>query len=405
MSSKKRVLVIVESLQAYDRNIAGGIAQYVRERDHWTIRLDDRGHCSFSTVLGDGWDGDGIIFRSANAELRRFLKKKIACPVVELLGDGKDIPVEIASDEPKVLELCVDHFLERGFKSLAFFSFGKNHWISRRRELFQAESLRKKFQAYYLSEPGNGGGAEAALTSEWTRADENALVSWLKTLPRQTGVIAACDTHAVRVLQACQQIHLSVPDEIAILGIDNDTHLCQLMTPQLSSLDQNANMLGYEAARLLDWKMAGKKTPPHPIAIPPLYVVQRRSTDVVAVDDPDVAAAIHFIRENATQGILVSDVVKEVNLSKSTLIRQFQKHIGRSPKDEITRVCLNHAEYLLIHTNLSINEVARKSGYRSLEYFVSMFRQKSGFSPMKFRKRNQKLFDDHSAETEMDEKG
>ncbi len=403
MNSKKRVLVIVESLQAYDRNIAGGVAQYVRERDHWTIRLDDRGHCSFSTVLEDGWEGDGIIFRSANPELRRFLKKKIRCPVVELLGDGKDVPVEIASDETKVMERCVDHFLERGFKSLAFFSFGRNHWIARRRELFQAESLRKKFQAYSLCESGKEGCAEAALTSEWTRANENTLISWLKTLPRQTGIIAACDPHAVRVLQACQQVRLSVPDEIAILGIDNDTHLCQLMTPQLSSLDQNATILGYEAARLLDLKMSGKKTPARPITIPPLYVVQRRSTDVVAVDDPDVAAAIRFIRENATQGILVSDVVKEVNLSKSTLIRQFQKHIGRSPKDEITRVCLNHAEYLLIHTNLSINEVARKSGYRSLEYFVSMFRQKSGFSPMKFRKHNQKLYDERSDENESDD--
>ena len=211
----------------------------------------------------------------------------------------------------------------------------------------------------------------------------------VQTLPLQTGIIAADDSQAMRVLQSCKKIGKKVPEEIAVLGIDNDTHLCNLLTPQLSSLDQNAEYVGYEASRLLDLKMNRRKIPELPILIPPLQVVTRRSTEVTAIGDPDIAAALHYIREYATQGIQVSDVVNEINLSKRTLIRQFQKILGRSPKDEITRVCLNHAKYLLIHTTLPVYVVAKQSGYHSVEYFVSIFRKHTGKSPLQFRRKHQ----------------
>ena len=131
-----------------------------------------------------------------------------------------------------------------------------------------------------------------------------------------------------------------------------------------------------------------KGIPKLPILVPPLHVVARRSTDITAIDDPDLAAALHFIRENATHGIRVNDVVNKVNLSYRTMFRQFQKILGRSPKEEILRVCLNHAKYLLIHTSLPIYLVAKQSGYHSVEYFVFAFRQHTGSSPLQFRRKH-----------------
>ena len=380
------MLVIVESSLAYGRKVAGGISRYVEERGHWSVHIEDRGIFEIPPIVLDGWDGDGIITRTANTPLNKILKK-CHCPMVELLGNGKSIPIEVLPDEATMSKLCIDHFLERGFKNLAFYSFGQSWWIDRRRELFQEAATVKHFTPFWLSEKSDD---ESVPLPIWRKKYEESLITWLKTLPRQTGIIAASDSQAMRVIQSCQKIGMKIPEEIAVLGIDNDTHLCNLLTPQLSSLDQNAVQVGYEASRLLDMKMNRRKDIPKlPILISPLHVVTRRSTDVTAIDDPDIAAALHFIGEYATQGIRVSDLVKEINLSRSTLTRQFQKILGRSPKEEITRICLNHAQYLLIHTNLPINVVAKQSGYHSVEYFVSMFRKHIDKSPLQFRQSHQ----------------
>ena len=386
MKRKKRVLVVVESSLAFGRKVASGISRYVQERGHWSVHIEGRGLFEVPSLILDGWDGDGIIVRTADTSMRRILKK-CHCPVVELLGDGKKVCSEVLPDEVKMNELCVNHFLERGFKNLAFYSFGQSFWIDKRRELFLETAAAKHFVPLYLSEKSNDGPVPFPV---WKKEYEASLIKWLKTLPYQTGIIVASDLQAMRVLQSCQKIGIKVPEEIAVLGIDNDTHLCNLLTPQLSSLDHNAVQVGYEASRLLDLKMShSKNIPKLPILIPPLQVFTRRSTDVAAIDDPDTAAALHFIGEYATQGIQVADIVNEINISRSTLVRQFQKVLGRSPKDEITRVCLNHAKYLLIHTTLPIYVVAKQSGYNSSEYFVSMFRRHVGQSPKQFRQEHQ----------------
>ena len=398
MKRKKRVLVVVESSLAYGRKVASGISQYVQERGHWTVHIEDRGIFEIPPLMLDGWDGDGIITRTANLSLSRILNR-CNCPIVELLGDGKNSPIEVLPDEEKMSELCIEHFLERGFKNLAFYSFGQSWWSDLRRELFLRASEEKQFTPFCLSETSE---EKSVPLPVWKKKYEDAMIRWLKKLPKQIGILAASDSQAMRVLQACQKIGLKVPEEVAILGIDNDTHLCNLLTPPLSSLDQNAVLVGYEAARLLDLKMSGKKKLPElPILIPPLSVVTRRSTEVTAIDDPDVAAALHFIREYATQGIQVADILHEINISKSTLVRQFRHILGRSPKEEITRVRLNHAKYLLEHTNMPIHLVAHRSGLRSSEYFVSMFHKQTGMSPMQYRKKHQKLLSKEDPKTIM----
>jgi len=212
---------------------------------------------------------------------------------------------------------------------------------------------------------------------------------WLKTLPNRTGIIAAYDPPAMRVLNGCRQLGIDVPEQIAIMGIDNDEHLCNLVTPQLSSLDRNAERVGYKAAELLDLKMNHKKIPQTPIIIQPKGVVVRRSTDVTVIDDIDLAEALSYIRESAVLGIGVDDVADHVNLSRSTLCRLFRKKLKRSPKAEIMRVRLNHAKYLLSQTNLSIRSIAVQTGYKTVEHFTAMIKRHLHVTPMSFRNENQ----------------
>jgi LacI family transcriptional regulator len=154
-------------------------------------------------------------------------------------------------------------------------------------------------------------------------------------------------------------------------------------------LDRNVEYVGYKAAELLDLKIARKKLPPLPILIPPKGIVVRRSTDIMAVEEPDILAAIHYISEFATQGITVEEVAQHVNLSHSTLCRLFQKELKRSPKEEITRIRLNHAMFLLAQSQLSLRAIAKQCGYNTVRYFSVIFKSNTGETPMAFRKRSQ----------------
>jgi LacI family transcriptional regulator len=176
-----------------------------------------------------------------------------------------------------------------------------------------------------------------------------------------------------------------VPEEIAILGLGNDAVICETVRPTLSSLDPDARRMGYEAAKLLDQMMAGKPAKDI-VYIPPSHVVVRQSTDLVAIEDADVAQAVRIIREFACKGIDVSSVADEIGLSRRGMERRFRQYLGRSPKEEIMRIQMEHAKTLMVRTDQTSAMIARKCGFSSLEYFTRIFRRKVGMKPQAYRK-------------------
>ena len=387
MKRKKNILLLVESSSAYGRMLLRGISQYVHERDQWTLHIEDRGLLPVPTLLFQGWKGDGIIARTPNRQFQNALDK-CRCPIVELFRGDSRVDIEVHPDDYKAIEMCVEHYLERKITSIAFFAFGNCWWIKRRHNFFLDITKRLNIKAYSFTDFSS---RKVEPKPEWEERYEKPLENWLKLLPYRTGIIAVNDAQAVRVLNACRRLGINLPEQLAVLGIDNDENLCTLTTPTLSSLDGNVEIVGYKAAELLDMKISRKKLPPLPILVPPKGVVVRRSTDIMAIEDADVIAAIHYISEYATQGISVVEVANHVHLSRSTLCRMFQKELKHSPKEEIIKVRLNHAMFLLAKSRLTIRAIAKQCGYKTVEHFLSIFKSKTGVTPMEYRKLHQKF--------------
>jgi LacI family transcriptional regulator len=188
------------------------------------------------------------------------------------------------------------------------------------------------------------------------------------------------------VLDACRRVNVQVPDEVAVIGVDNDEFLCNLSSPPLSSVNINSQQVGYEAAVLLDRMMAGEPAPTQPLLLTPHSVVPRESTNVLATEDRDLAAAIRFIREHACDGLRLKDCVREIGLSRRELERRMRKLLGRSPKEEITRVQIERAKELLAETDLPGSAIAEKCGYSQPRYFNQVFHGRVGLPPGAYRR-------------------
>jgi LacI family transcriptional regulator len=210
-------------------------------------------------------------------------------------------------------------------------------------------------------------------------------------LPRPVGILAANDVRGIEVLGACQASELKVPEEVAVLGVDDDALLYEICAPPLSSIIPNIEEIGYEAAALLDQLMNNKRTPASERFIPPLGIATRHSTDVMSVGDPEFAAAVRFIRENACHGVTVADVFNHVSLSRSTLERRFRSYLGRSPQAEIRAIQIARAERLLAETDHAIQRIAELVGFEHTEYFNVVFKREAGQTPGEYRHQVRKV--------------
>jgi LacI family transcriptional regulator len=328
------------------------------------------------------WRGDGIISRvHSPGFVEAILRARVAAVDLTHRSAPFGLP-RIASDDHAIGRLAAEHLQGRGFRTLAFCGFTGMLWSTRRRDSFlEGSPVSSDPSLIYES---LGGGAES---DPWER-DQRAIARWLKGLPRPVGVMACNDVRGLHVLDACRRAGLDVPEEVAVIGVDDDPLLCELCDPPLSSVVPNPERIGYEAAALLDRLMAGEGADPHPQErlIPPLGVATRLSTDALAIDDPRTAAAVRFIRENACRGITVRDVLKHVPLSRTALERRFRRHLGRSPQAEIRAVQLHRAEELLAETDLKMDRIAELTGFDHPEYFSVVFKREVGRTPSQFRR-------------------
>jgi LacI family transcriptional regulator len=225
------------------------------------------------------------------------------------------------------------------------------------------------------------------LTPFWDANQTAALAQWLRSLPRPVAVMACNDMRALQVVAAAQSCGLLVPEEVAVLGANNDTFRCEMGYPPISSVAPNAFQSGYQAAELLDRLMGGAKSEPVDRRIEPLGVVTRHSTDVLAIEDKNVASALSFIREHACEGITVEAVLKHAFASRRQLEKKFRRHIGRSPQAEIRRVQVAKIRQLLFETDFPLKKIAELTGFEHVEYMCVVYKRLTGEAPGAYRKR------------------
>ncbi|MDR1962287.1 MAG: DNA-binding transcriptional regulator [Planctomycetaceae bacterium] len=384
----KRVLLVIESARAYGRGIIEGVSRYVQERGRWTIHYEEQGILTTIPAWLKEWRGDGIICRTGISPLGLHLRK-LNVPIVELLGDGQRFVSEVQSDAAIAGSMAADHFIGRGLRNFAYYSYGNTWWGQARGDAFASALSQRGFECLMLL---SRSGDKAEAFPEWCTFYEKPLLRWLLKLPKPVGIWCAADTIAQRVHAAAMKSGLVIPDEIALLGIDNDEHLCNVLTPTLSSIDPNSVVVGYNAAKLLDTKMTGgskeKLLPGNvPIRITPQCLVMRQSTDVIAANDPRMIAIARYIREHALNGLLVADVARAFDLSKRTLERRYKKLFGKTVDQEITLLCIEHAKFLLRTTLMPIGDVGEQTGF-DRSYFIKAFHRIVGVSPNVYRNSN-----------------
>ena len=216
--------------------------------------------------------------------------------------------------------------------------------------------------------------------------DREKLVAWVKGLPRPVAIMGCSDDCSLQVVEVCRMVGLRVPDDVAVLGVDNDEFLCNLSQPSMSSVDLGSERSGYRAAAWLDEMMSGATVREQGIYLPPMGVVARRSTDVIAIDDLELVDLIRYVREHACDGIRVEDAMRRSELCVSTLQRRFKALLGRTPKEEMIRVQFERARQLLLSTDLSINEVSARCGFLEAKRLIALFHSQIGMSPGTFRR-------------------
>ncbi len=378
------VALLVETSNAYARGLLHGIHNYSREHGGWSCYLGEQRRGEPAPRWLAKWRGDGIIARIENAVIARVVRT-LGVPAIDVSA-ARTIPElpYVETDDAAIAGLAVQHLLQRGFRHFGFCGDARFNWSKAREEHFHKQIDAAGFDCRIYHAPD-----AARRPIPWEREQE-ALARWLRSLPRPVGIMAAYDIRGREVLDVCREIGIKVPDEAAVLGVDNDELLCDLADPPLSSVIPDTRRTGYEAARLLDLMMSGQKIEPGAYLIPPLGIATRDSTDVLATDDADISTAVRFIRSHAAEGINVADVLRVVPLSRRVLEARFQKLLGRTPHEEITRTRLERVKELLTETDLSLTPIAHRTGYKHVEYLSVAFKRETGQSPGEYRVQHRK---------------
>lgn len=386
MRARRRVALLVETSNAYARGLLGGVAAYVRENGPWSIHLPEQHRGARPPAWLRGWKGDGIIARIETDAIAQAVRRA-GVPTVDLSAARlvPELPW-VETDDRAIAQAAAAHLLERGFRTFAYCGEGRFNWSRWREEAFRA-AVEAAGGACHVFPGSNARSADGLPPGGVDSARRRRrLQEWLTALPKPIGVFACYDILGQQVLDACREAGIAVPEEAAVLGVDDDRLLCELCDPPLSSVAPDAARAGYEAARMLDLLLRGE-TPALPaVLVPPLGVSTRQSTDVLATDDAEAAKALRHLREHACEGITVADLLKVIPLSRRVLEFRFRKSFGKTPHAFLVQYRLERAKELLRETDLPLVRIAGSSGFSYVEYMNMVFRKQLGQTPGEYRR-------------------
>jgi LacI family transcriptional regulator len=290
----RQVALLVEWSRAYGRGVLRGIGRYVQTHGRWKVYHTERSLSDAAPPWLRTWKGDGIIARIENPRLAAQLKR-MGLPLVDLFEHGGrgHVPT-VLTDNRSISRLAADHLLERGLKQFAYCGLPGIFSSDERYRHFARHLAAAGHEVSVCDTPRRQRTTSIAASEDYEVPREGAMVRWLRALPKPVGLMACNDLRAHQVLMVCDENHLAVPEEVAVVGVDNDEVICGLSRPPLSSVEHNPEEVGYQAAALLDRMMQGDAPLNRKIVIEPRGIVARQSTDIVAVPDADVAAAMHY---------------------------------------------------------------------------------------------------------------
>ncbi len=371
----------MERLVGFNHEVLRGIRDYVGSSKPWVCHfIDPRPEL---VPIVSQWEPDGVIAFLGSAEIASSVAA-LDAPVVDVANWIKAEGVaQVGLDDFAIGRCGGEYLASLGFESFAFLGNAGLEFARQRRRGFETALSEMGFKsAHYSADP-----LRFPTVRGWTMGGvDGQLSSWLQALPKPVAIFADNDERALLVSEACAASDLSVPEDVAILGVDDDPYLCELGYPSISSIATPARRLGFVAARRLNEMMQGVPQLSPTQLLPPTGVVSRRSTDFYAYGDPIVASAMRMIRDEACRGLTVQDLADKLPVSRRTLERLFFLHVGRPPGDEIHRFRLEAARRLLGTTDLPLEAIAGEVGLRSTGWLSQSFESRFGMRPREYRR-------------------
>jgi LacI family transcriptional regulator len=387
-----KVVLLFDTSRGPTREILRGIVRYAHLHGPWRFLREEHFYVDLAAYRRLSTDRTSSVrraLRKANGLIGYMLDTHLAeqlmgesVPMVTLeAGLNPTLGSIVTSDDRAIAQMAAEYFLNGGFEHLAYCGVGNLGWSVRRGEFFADELARRQLEVHsYVPHKSRRKSRDEDHQSQ--------LAAWVESLPKPVGVLACNDDRAQDVLEACEAAQLRVPAEVAVLGVDNDELVCNLCAPPLSSIALNFQWAGYEAAALLDKMMSGQGIATEEIVYGPTNIAVRMSTDILAMEDRELAQAISFIRQSVNRALTVEQVVETVAVSRRNLERRFQKVLGRSIYAEIRRVRVDEIARLLVETNLPISRIAYTLGFAGVHNLSRVFRKEKGMSPLAYREAN-----------------
>lgn len=379
MANVRRIAILMGQDLSFCRNVIRGIRAYAIQKSDWAFRngLPDM---QIVPHLRD-WRPDGIIANLFTRDVAQAVMR-LRRPLVDTACalPGLKVPM-VDVDQDAVGCLAAEYLLKRGFSHFAFFGS----------ELALYSRMREEGFRRVLGEHGHTVSScygeylcQAPSTTSWKKLDQE-VERWLRKLPKPVAIFACNDVPARSLADTCLHLGLHIPNQVAMLGVDDDELECPLTSPPLSSIAIPAERIGYEAARLLDQMMDGEPAPREPVFLQPLRVVTRQSTDTMMINDPIVLAALDFIQQNAAQSTTVGRVVQEVGCGRRDLERRFRLVLNRSVLEQIRLARVERAKSILLNTDLAMPKIAAQAGFSNAQRLAVVFKQLTGMAPTAYR--------------------
>lgn len=375
----KRVAILVETTRTYTRDMLSGVSRYLQTNGPWSTFLELRAfESSLPPWLGN-WDGDGILTRTHSPGMAAAIAA-VGVPTIELRSTNynQGIPF-FGMDNALIGESVAEHFLNRGYPRFAAYTLDTESFFRERVRNFV--SRVEKAGAPCAKLPAQS----EASPSDWEE-HQAELMRWLESLEKPVGIFATNDQLAVRLLDACRRAGIAVPEEVAVVGCENEETLCEFASPALTSVKFDGGTVGYLAAEALDRLMRGEKVSHQPVLIPPKGIEVRASSDEFVIEDPVVLRAVKLIRERALTGITVGDICRVLAVSRSTLERRMKASLQRGTKDEILRVRFREVNRRLRNSDLTIETIAELTGFTHAHYLQTSYRERFGMTPGEYRR-------------------
>jgi len=384
VSVMKSVAILMNLSRPYDRQIIRGITRYLQTGPAWQLYVEENPADMIPSL--SAWRGDGLIADLDDAKtvetIARFRGAVVGIGHLPASDRLRRKISTVQTDDSLIADWAAEHLLSKQLKNFAYCGM-QTHGLDRWNEVRCRAFCRYLGQRGFDCSPFTG---RRHAPRNWNRMQAE-LMRWLRRLPKPVGIMACNDVRGRHILEACRRLRLRVPEDVAVIGVDNDELMCELARPPLSSIAQNAEAIGYRAAELLQKRLQGTTPGPDHVIVPPAYLATRQSTDRVGVNDPALSAAIGFIQTRATETIGVPEVVAQTSVSRSTLEGRFKKIFGHSIRDEIERVRIDQARRLISAGSLPLDAIARRCGFRTAAYMNAVFRRALGISPGLLRNR------------------